>query len=97
MSEIAISDELREDDLERGCIETAVSFIGDFNYSILDRIQLEDLEGLQDFRNYIQPKINSSDDEKLLVNLWKHSLKYYLKSLLKIFLNLPLHNCTIVD
>lgn len=75
MSEIAISDELREDDLERGCIETAVSFIGDFNYSILDSIQLEDHEGLQDFKNYIQPKINSSDDEKLLVNLWKHSFE----------------------
>ena len=44
--------------------DTAVSFIGDFNYSILDRVQLEDLEGFSAFNNYIQPENSGHADEE---------------------------------
>lgn len=75
MSEMVLSDDLRHDDLERGCVETAVSFIGDFNYSILDRIAVEDPEGLTVFGNYIKPENLTLADEKLQINLWKHSFE----------------------
>lgn len=75
MSEVVISDELRHDEAERSCTETAVSFIGDFNYSILDRLQLEDLEGFSAFNNYIQPENSGHADEKMQINLWKHSFE----------------------
>ena len=53
MSEVLLSDELRHDELERGCVNTSVSFIGDFNYSILEHVKVEDPKGFNAFTNFI--------------------------------------------